>query len=1497
MILNNQIKGILSSLLIVTLALLSTHKNIHQKNVLTKYSNDTNRQEERYDEPDKASQWLNNLRQTTDKIISPAKLNRQLKTEIEKFEHQNYFLKLAGDLNIPKFKFENLGSSNFGGRIRGFVIKSDDPNILLAGAIMGGIFKSTNGGEQWETKSDFLPTLAIGSMVSDPDNPNRVFAGTGEGFFNSGAARGAGIFVSEDFGESWNQLSSTDTPDFYYVNRMVRVPNSNIILAATRTGIFRSTDLGQNWTETSSFSTNGRGFVDIKIDPTDGNRLLADHFGISNNVFNLIISSPSNIVGNYLAIPATFGPVYPSIGIGENTLLLVDDGNNITNDGCEPIINDVTDKIALIQRGSCNFDLKVKNAQDAGAIAVIIYQNNTDEPFSMGGSSEGITIPSAMISLETGDLIASETTAITANVSETISEILNRFIMKSVDAGITWEKLNVNNGLPEDNVGRMEIAFGQDGVVYIAITNNEFYTLGLWRADSINSPFSKTASNTDFIVNSLIPDNEFGQGWYDLAVGVHPLDSDTVFIGGVDQYLTTNAGFSIEMNSYWFPQGTNQTKQYIHSDHHGYYFNPNNPDELFVVSDGGVYYSKNMGKQYLPKNIGLSISQSYGIAVSPNGMNISSGTQDNGSQIYFGDRNAWLRWRGADGGYSAWNQQDGNFVYGSTQNGGMFGSDNGGNSIQPMTLPDTDGVLFIQPFAIDPNDGNRLIVGTDNVYYAENAKALRNVLYTDITDVIDFSSVSALTFNQELSNQILVGMSGGGLYKIDDVGNANILTNITPTQEDGLGSFTGFITDIKVDSNDPTGNTLYVTRANYDVDRIIKTSDGGNTWQSISGNLPDMPLYQVSIDPIDSNRLLVGSELGLWATNFENNTYNWVRYNYGISYNRVVDLVWFEEDTLFVATHGRGVFKASRNSIDISLNKFVTTDSSNDDDGIIDIGETGLFMVNLKNNSGFDIHNLELQIDTNDPLTIENNSVSIDNIAANSNVIVPIEATLNATTCVGDQSLNDIVLKMELAYDDTSSHADVFVPSSANQNKIIGDFIANAEGENTQMTATLQLGSSPWVRTSDDANSGMKSWFTSNEENYADKSLISPWMVMNGGGNTLNFSLKYNIHFGSDGVVLEIREKGGLWTDIGQFSTVSYDEQISVNTTAPTRFSWTGIQNDWRNAVVDLAETYRGKTIQFRFRMVSGYLYATNGIWLDDIVMSNVIMKQETTCDETISTGGKIPFSGLWFDRGRDGHGFVIEPIGTTGLYFTIFYTYKDDGTPEWYTSLTTLENGVLNLNFDAETLQRVIYDFSIDPNIENAFSLDPSLADGRLSIDFNTQSVISSSACQDGITGRPESLVALAKWKINQQQGEWCIEPLITEQNKGYPDIGGAWFGGENDSGWGLSLANFKSQLVAVVYYYDATGQPRWSIGQQDNFIIGNNINVQMTEISGFGRSELPISTSATNAGNLNIKIQNVLNNLMIDGQTSLNLEYQGSEGGQWIRNEIPIAVLTKPH
>ncbi len=106
----------------------------------------------------------------------------------------------------------------------------------------------------------------------------------------------------------------------------------------------------------------------------------------------------------YGATFAAFGPLPPVDGISGD-VVLVNDGVATTTDACEPLVAFPAGAIALVDRGNCTFVQKVKNAQNAGAVAVIVVNNVPGPPINMGGSDPTITIPSAMVSLDDGNAI------------------------------------------------------------------------------------------------------------------------------------------------------------------------------------------------------------------------------------------------------------------------------------------------------------------------------------------------------------------------------------------------------------------------------------------------------------------------------------------------------------------------------------------------------------------------------------------------------------------------------------------------------------------------------------------------------------------------------------------------------------------------------------------------------------------------------------------------------------------------------------------------------------------------------------------------------------------------------------------------------------------------------------------------------------------------------------------------------------------------------------
>jgi subtilisin family serine protease len=126
------------------------------------------------------------------------------------------------------------------------------------------------------------------------------------------------------------------------------------------------------------------------------------------------INEPASIAGKYAVEEANFTPPLRDSDPIEEALILVDDdddasGTGTTADACEPLINDadITGNIAFIERGGCNFDLKIQHAGDAGAVAAVVYSIAGD-PIVMNGNAALVDIPAVMIGQADGNLIVAE---------------------------------------------------------------------------------------------------------------------------------------------------------------------------------------------------------------------------------------------------------------------------------------------------------------------------------------------------------------------------------------------------------------------------------------------------------------------------------------------------------------------------------------------------------------------------------------------------------------------------------------------------------------------------------------------------------------------------------------------------------------------------------------------------------------------------------------------------------------------------------------------------------------------------------------------------------------------------------------------------------------------------------------------------------------------------------------------------------------------------------
>ena len=273
------------------------------------------------------------------------------------------------------------------------------------------------------------------AMMFDPNDATnkRVFAGGVSG----------GLWVNNDITNQTSPWTRVGIPENLAVSTITADPNnSNVFYVGTGesyvggqvngNGIWKSTNGGTNWTHVFGSGANGQ--VIFNVDA------------------RVVINSPASIQGSVDAIQAGFGSAVGASITG--TLVLADDGTAAPTEGCSAFVNGaaINGNIAVVERGTCNFTVKVKNAQNAGAVAVLVINNRPGNPIAMGGTDATVTIPSVMISQADGAAILAQLASGTANI--TIENVnTNLPVGVSLVPGI----FHINDIVARNNGGTTEI--------------------------------------------------------------------------------------------------------------------------------------------------------------------------------------------------------------------------------------------------------------------------------------------------------------------------------------------------------------------------------------------------------------------------------------------------------------------------------------------------------------------------------------------------------------------------------------------------------------------------------------------------------------------------------------------------------------------------------------------------------------------------------------------------------------------------------------------------------------------------------------------------------------------------------------------------------------------------------------------------------------------------------------------------------------------------------
>lgn len=651
--------------------------------------------------------------------------------------------------------------------------------------------------------------------------------------------------------DQWKFIGRTTSPGGYNglgrINVVKEDPNnSNIWWAgAASGGLWKTTNKGQSWT-TSTDNTNNLstiGISDVEIHPTNSSIMyLATGDRDANNTYGVGVLKSTNGGQSW----NTTGLSYDVSNFRIVNRILIDPSNNnklfaAVNNGVY-ISTDAGSNWNRTLQGNCkDIEFKPTNSQ-------VVYATVHANP--------------------------------------------GKFY-KSTDGGSNWTE--ITNGLPNSDIRRIEIAVtpADNDNVYLVASKNNNGLRGVYLSTNSGDSFTLLADSPNMLSHSIDGSSSGGQGWYDLAIAVPNNDKNTIFVGGVVTWVSTNLGVDWELSNFWYNTGGVPT---VHADQHDFHFTK---DHTFLVgNDGGVYASTNKGDTWQWLSEGLGITQYYKISASPETLDfLIGGSQDNGTMIKK-KNGSWDDAVGGDGMKCLFDPTDEDIVYASIQNGDpLVKSTNGGNSFKRINDEDndneyddiTDNGPWVTPYDLDPSNTNIMYVGMQNIWkstdggktFAKKTVSNNNSFVEVYVSKKNPNYVYALTSNQ--------------FFRSTDKGES-----WTGVARPGSTSASDFC----IHPNNE--NILWATNGNWNgSSKVFYSTNGGDSWDNISSGLPNLPINCILYEDENVNRIYIGTDIGVYYR--DDNTNAWTEFSEGLPRVIVDDLdINKANGRLYAGTYGRG---------------------------------------------------------------------------------------------------------------------------------------------------------------------------------------------------------------------------------------------------------------------------------------------------------------------------------------------------------------------------------------------------------------------------------------------------------------------------------------------------------------------------------------------------------------------------------------------------------------
>jgi hypothetical protein len=775
-----------------------------------------------------------------------------------------------------------IGPSDAGGRARALLINpsSHDSRIMLLATAGGGIWRTVDSGESWTPVFDDKPTLSISTLAAAPSDYRVVYAGTGEGFENYDAIKGNGVYRSTDNGITWTTMSGTkDNGDFSYVLKLAVSPSDpNRVYAATGTGVFVCCSTGGTWQQLGTTSgplntSSINGCTDVAIE----NKPPESH-GI-NYVFvacgNLAAGAIYRTVDG--SVPTSLEPVLPVLG-----------RSSLAISSSEPSTIYAMAADATAESSSNRPDLQN------------VFRSTQD------GATQTWT-PAVDMGTRLNQMLVTNIDYAFNATCRVWSSLDNRnrlvFVNTYFDQG--W----YDNVLAVDPTNAHTIWAGGVDVFRSDDIGANWGIAGYWRTTKATA-----ASAIHADVHAIVFHPDYGKA------------NRTIFIatdGGV--FRTDNASADVGHD----PCGLAV---------------PANPIKWAAV------------------NAGLSTIQFYSGSLSPDGRRFIGGTQDNGTFVGSEEvKNTnggappgqltdtmwqWKRVIDGDGGTTAIDSYNPKNVYATlppTDTAQIYKSTTGPDGKFDLAGTSLSGnFLFVTPLVMDSNSTATLWTGGSQVFRSTNAAntwmPASNYFSADNYGDEDSGIISALAVSPFDSNVVLAGT----YYQADEthqIGGWIHWTNIGLTSN-GQTSWKrfrprrGWVSSIAFDPQNK--GVVYATYSSFNSEsergHIFKNnSNGEGFWVPMDGpcdkvkpttsnvepcntdskSLPDIPVHSIAVDPHNSQRMWVGTDIGIFTSLDGGGT--WAEENAGFRVPVSMLVLDPKAQMLYAFTHGRGVWRVKLN--------------------------------------------------------------------------------------------------------------------------------------------------------------------------------------------------------------------------------------------------------------------------------------------------------------------------------------------------------------------------------------------------------------------------------------------------------------------------------------------------------------------------------------------------------------------------------------------------------